>query len=84
MSKRRIRTRAQPRDGIERWRCPSCKKLTTELVFQRPTDAQPVPPDPVFACRTCSAVFGHRNGKILLGNRAARAVLQVLRIQGKI
>jgi transposase-like protein len=84
MSRRRIKKPPGPRDGVERWRCPRCKNISTELVFDRPTDEVPVPPDPSFVCRKCKTVFNHKNGSILLGDRAARAALRVLEIQGKV
>lgn len=84
MSRRRIKHRAPRADGVELWRCPRCKQLSTQLVFQRPTEELPVPPDPSFVCRRCSTVWSHKTGAVMFGDRAARAALRVLEIQGKV
>lgn len=85
MSKKKIRRpRSQPpADGIERWRCPKCRKRTAVLVFDRATEAQPTPPDPSFVCRDCRMVWDYKTGASLLGSNAAAAALRVLQIQGK-
>jgi rubredoxin len=85
MSRKKIRYKpVPPPDGVERWRCPNCKELTTDLVFHRPTAETPVPPDPSFVCRTCDTVWDHSNGAVIFGDRGARAVMRVLQIQGKL